>query len=149
MKTELPSYFQFILKLHGWRGEGLVVLARHFEGNPLKIWRLCWYTQYVHKYIFSCSLHIKESREWGELGCLFYMPLKIYNYVILFVGLTTLGTFVNFDWLSVHTFQPLICIYFRGNFVCHYWGFITIHRSLSYPFISLKRMYRCNNVHTY
>ena len=38
---------------------------------------------------------------------------------------------------SVHTFLPLILIYWRGNFVCKYWGCTSIYRPLSYPFKSL------------
>ena len=38
---------------------------------------------------------------------------------------------------SVPTFQPLIVIYRKCNFVYHHWGWTPIYRPLSYPFISL------------
>ena len=51
------------------------------------------------------------------------------------------GFLLNFDWLvsqlSVLTFQPLIIIYRRGNFMFYLWGCISFYRSLSYPFRSL------------
>ena len=62
--------------------------------------------------------------------------------VFLFVGLTTLGIIPNYDWLvimlSVKTFQSLIVIYRRGNFVSHHLGCIFIFRPLSYPFRNSK-----------
>ena len=36
--------------------------------------------------------------------------------------------------LSFQTYQPLILIYRRGNFVSHLWGFTSIYQPLSYPF---------------
>ena len=44
------------------------------------------------------------------------------------------GRFVK---ISVQTFQFLIVIYKRGNFVNHYVGCTSIYRPLSYPFRSL------------
>ena len=42
--------------------------------------------------------------------------------------------------LSVQTFQPLIVIHKRGNFVYHHRGCALIYRPLSYPFRSLLRI---------
>ena len=39
--------------------------------------------------------------------------------------------------MSVFTFQPLILIYGRDNFVYHHWGCTWVYRPLSYPFRSL------------
>ena len=46
--------------------------------------------------------------------------------------MSSLGMYIN-----AQTFQPLILIYRRGNFVCHDWGCTSIFRPLSYPFKSL------------
>ena len=47
--------------------------------------------------------------------------------VCRYVGLATLGTSVNFDWLifnlSVQMFELLILSYREGNFVNHHSGF--------------------------
>ena len=56
--------------------------------------------------------------------------------VFLFVGLKTLWSWVNFDKLSIQTFQPLIVIYRRRNFVYHHWGCKSIFRLFSHPFTS-------------
>ena len=45
-----------------------------------------------------------------------------------------MGWFIK---LSVQTFQPLILLYRRGNFVYHHWRSTSIFRPLSYPFRSL------------
>ena len=37
------------------------------------------------------------------------------------LSLTTLGTLLNFDRLDGKTFQPLIVIYRKGDFVYHHW----------------------------
>ena len=57
------------------------------------------------------------------------------------------NNFGNFYWiligwfikLSFQTFQPLILIYRRVNFVYPYWGWTSIYRLLSYPFRSLGK----------
>ena len=67
----------------------------------------------------SHSLIKKPERE-GTMGCLLHQYPKFYNKVFLFFGLITIRTWVNFDWLA-QTFQPLIVIYRRGNFVYHHW----------------------------
>ena len=41
-----------------------------------------------------CWDRLNTGRE-GTLGCLLYQSLKFYNNVFLFVGLTTLGTFIE------------------------------------------------------
>ncbi len=69
---------------------------------------------------FTSETALTPERE-GTLGCLLHLSPKSYNNV----DLKTQGTFIEFDWfvhyLSVHTFQPLIAIYRRGNFVYHYY----------------------------
>ena len=41
------------------------------------------------------------------------------------------GLLLNFDWL-VQTFEPLIVIYGRGNFVYHHWGRTSGERWIDY-----------------
>ena len=72
----------------------------------------------------------------------YYTSPQSFKISFLFVDLKTLGTFNKFliGWfikLSVLTFQPLIEIYRRGNFVYHHSGYTSIYRPLSYPFRSL------------
>ena len=63
---------------------------------------------------------------------------KFYDTVFLFVvGLTTLGTYIVFDQLSVQTFHPLSVKYRRGNFVYHHWECSSIYWPLPYPFRSM------------
>ena len=61
--------------------------------------------------------------------------------VFIFVGKQHWGILLHFlNWfikLSGQTFQPLILIYRRGNFVYHHWECTSIYRPLSYPFRSL------------
>ena len=84
--------------------------------------------------LFMLYMLVYTGRE-GPLGHLIQCSLKFYNNV--FVGLTTLGTFIifliKFIKLSVQKFQPLISIYRRGNFVYHHWICRSIYRPLSYP----------------
>ena len=58
-----------------------------------------------------------KIRERGQCAVYYTSPKNFIKNVFLFVGLTTLGTLVNFGWfirkLSVQTFQPQISIY--GN----------------------------------
>ena len=42
---------------------------------------------------------VSEEREQREGTMADYQSLKVYNNVFLFVGLSILGTLVNFDWL--------------------------------------------------
>ena len=51
---------------------------------------------------------------------------------------TLIGLLIN---LSVQTFQPLIVIYRRGNFVYHHGWCTSIYWTLSYPFRSLVWSY--------
>ena len=77
-----------------------------------------------------------RSEKEGTMGCLF----QSFKWWFLIRWLYILGDFSKF-WsvglLSVQTFQPLICIYSRGNFMYHHWGCTSNYRPLSYPFISL------------
>ena len=62
-------------------------------------------------------------------------PLEVNNNIFLYVYVTTLiGCSIK---SSVQTFQPLVVIYRRGNFMYqNYWGCTSIYRPLSYPFRS-------------
>ena len=83
--------------------------------------------------LFTLFIHIifkwVPFREGAAIGL-------FYNNVFLFVGLTTLGTFIKF-WLvcsfSWDAAQPLIVIYRRGNFVYHLKRCTPIYWPLSYP----------------
>ena len=46
----------------------------------------------------SGRIYVVALRE-GTLSCLLNYSPKFYNFVFLFVCLTTLGTFIEFDWL--------------------------------------------------
>ena len=64
---------------------------------------------------------LKTTREGGDNGLFIALVPKVF----FFVGLTTLGTFVEFCQViksSDQMFQPLTVIYRGGNFVYHYWG---------------------------
>ena len=71
----------------------------------------------------SDFLYVFRCREGGDIGLFLTLVPKVF----LFVGLTTLGSFIEFD-LLVH----------RGNFMYHHWGCTSIYRPLSYPFRSLN-----------
>ena len=62
---------------------------------------------------------------------------KVFNNVFLFIGWTTLGTFIELiGWctrLSVQTIQPLIVIKKRDISVYHNWGYTSIYWPLSFP----------------
>ena len=81
------------------------------------------------------------SRERGKNGLFIALVPKFYNNLFLIVGLTTLRTLMNFDWLvnkiNVQTVQPLIVIFKRDNFVNYHCVWTSIHVPLSYPFRSL------------
>ena len=66
---------------------------------------------------------------------------KVCNNVFLLVGLTTLGIFVNFDWLIHYVKCSNVLTtnfnYRRSNFVYHYLECTSIYQLLSYPFKSL------------
>ena len=60
----------------------------------------------------------------GTMGCLLHQSLKFYYDVFLFVDLTILNCQLSligrFIKMIVQTFQPLIVIYRRVNFVYHH-----------------------------
>ena len=82
------------------------------------------------------TTHLQLSVTEGGDIWLFITPQspKFYQNVSLLVRLTTLG----YLGLSVKTFQTLIVIYGRCNFVYHHWKCTSIYRSLCYPFRSLQ-----------
>ena len=76
-----------------------------------------------------------DGQQPGRRGDIVLFIKKLYNNVFLFVSLPTLGTFIEF-WLVdtlVQTFQLLIVIYRRGDFVYHYWWYTSIYGPLYYP----------------
>ena len=71
-------------------------------------------------YVFVICMPIMylEPEKEGTMGYLLHKSPKFYYNVFLFIGLNTLGTLNEFDWLVYQIeFQPLIVIYRRGNFV--------------------------------
>ena len=48
---------------------------------------------------FDVFLREREREREGTMGCLLHKYPKFYNNVFIFVGLTTLGTLVNFNLL--------------------------------------------------
>ncbi len=65
----------------------------------------------------SLCVHIKLEIE-GTMSCLLHYSPKFYINAFLFVGLTSLVTLVNFDWLFYEVESS------RGYFVYHHWEFI-------------------------
>ena len=54
--------------------------------------------------IFNCRVATCFTGREGTLICLLHLSPKFYYNVFLFVGLTTLETFIKFDWL-VYQFE--------------------------------------------
>ena len=89
--------------------------------------------------------HIIYSTRWskGERGQLAVYFIGNQSFIITFSY--SFNNFWDSKWiligwlikLSVQTFQPLIVIYRRDNFVYHYWRYTSNYRPLSYPFRSL------------
>ena len=75
----------------------------------------------------------RKSGQWT----FFYTNPQSLELTLFIRWLKTLEASVNFDWLSVQTFQLLILICRSGNFVYHHWGSTSIYQPLSYPFKSL------------
>ena len=67
---------------------------------------------------------VSNPERQGTMACFLHQSPKFYNKVCLFIGLT---------------FQQLILIFKRGNFVCHYQECTSIYRLLSYSFRSLVK----------
>ena len=63
-----------------------------------------------------------RTSEGGDIGLFIALVPKVF----LIVGLITLGTLIDFNWLvnkiNVQTVQPLIVIFKRDNFVNYHWG---------------------------
>ena len=74
----------------------------------------------IYPYIYGCTQ--SETGQWA----VYYTSPQSFIIVFLFVGFITLGTLVIsvligcLIKLSVLTFQPLILMYRRGNFVYHH-----------------------------
>ena len=79
-------------------------------------------------------LTVKYICKESKIGLL--ITLVLFHDVFLFVGFVTLKTWILIGWsikLSVQTFQALIEIEKRGNFVYHHWRYTSIYRPFSYP----------------
>ena len=81
---------------------------------------------------------LEQAASEGTMGCLFTSPKSLiimfsYRWLNNFYWIV-IGWFIK---LSVQTFQPLIVINRRDNFVYHYWECTSIYLPLSYPFRSL------------
>ena len=82
------------------------------------------------------------SREEGDIGLFITLVPKL-SWCFLIRWLNDFGNFylILIGWfinLSVQTFQQLILIYIRDNFVYHYLGCTSIYRPMSYSFRSLQ-----------
>ena len=93
---------------------------------------------------FNSPLKLCKLFSAGREGILSVYCTSPQSYVITFLmgWINNFGDFYRilisrFIQLSVQTFQPLIVIYKRSNFVYHHWGCTPIYRPLSYPFRSL------------
>ena len=80
-----------------------------------------WYTEHncrkATHFLIMISLYQRERE--GTIYCLYHLSPKSYIDVFLFVGSTTLGTFILIDLfikLDVQTFQPVIEIYRSDGF---------------------------------
>ena len=67
----------------------------------------------------------------GHWAVYYTSPKKIYNNCLM------ISCFIK---LSVRTFQPLILIQRRGNFVYNNWGCTSMYQPISYPFRSMPRI---------
>ena len=77
-------------------GEGGTIRSRI---SSLRIPSKCILSIYLYPYklcVQGSSTYIIYSRREGTLGCLLHQSPTFYNNVFLFVGLTTLGTFIEF-----------------------------------------------------
>ena len=73
-------------------------------GNPRKVrtTQVSAAGKKYHPLIFTFKNGEEEgvlSEREGTMGCLSLKSPKFYKTVFLFVGLSTLGTLMNFDWL--------------------------------------------------
>ncbi len=92
-------------------------------------------------HVITSERNGQEAREGGNIaGVVYYTsPQKL-----VIRWLTNLGDLhgILIGWirnLSVQTFQQLIVIYRRVNFVYHYWKCTSIYHQLSSPFRSLSK----------
>ena len=87
----------------------------------------------ILRYLWTI-LYVFECRERGDNGLFITLIPKLLKIRFLIRWLNNFGDLIKF---SVQTFQPLILIYRRGNFMHHHWGCTPIYPSLCYPFRSL------------
>ena len=85
-----------------------------FSGSNISPYCCSSFNMHIPRRIYCSSEREREREKGGTMGYLLNYSPKFYYNVILFVGLTSLGTWVKFDWfiinLNVQTFQPLILI---------------------------------------
>ena len=86
-----------------------------FQVNNLQL-KVC---NYVRKNLASDQLYFLRRK--GIFDCKLHWYLKLYSHGIVFVGLKTLGTLVNLDWVvqtfNVQTFPPSILIFWVALFI--------------------------------
>ena len=92
---------------------------------------------------------IKQEKYWPYVPIMRPRPIEsnwtgTQSFVITFYYLLAINFgyfqwfwFVLFQTRSVQTFQSIILIYRKVNFVSYHWGCTTINHPLSYPLISL------------
>ena len=77
------------------------------------------------KHALNLLLHMTER---GDNGLIINVSPKCQDNAFLFVGLKTLGTYDEFDWL-VYCVKTNNCIFSRDNFVYHHWVYMYINLS--------------------
>ena len=65
----------------------------------------------------------QELKEGGDIGLFILLFPKVFHNVFLLVGLTILGTFMNFDWLVI--VHQVECPYFSTTY-CNLSSFISL-----------------------
>ena len=87
--------------------------------------------------LISWVLNVREGRDIGLFITLVPKSLILtlpYSLCLTTLGKILIGWFIK---LRVQTFQLLIVIYRKGNFVYHHWRCTSIYRPVSYTFRSL------------
>ena len=109
----------------------------------LFLWKEVFTIMVIGYFAMVCIIlnitHHKLTREGGDSGLFITLVPKVLYSVFLFVGLTTLATFIEFclvgtlSWVFFLKFQPLVVIYKRVNFVSHHWVCKSFYQPLPYP----------------
>ena len=101
--------------------------------------RLIWEIAHFHIWKIYVSKKILIPEREGDIGLFIKLVSKVLWLRFLIRWINNFGGcyWILVDWFinfSVQTFQPLIVIYIRGNFMYHHWKCKSIYRPLSYPF---------------